>query len=411
MFQRAGRGALVAATLAFAMAIPAAAQIKVAYIDPLSGPFANVGEQQLQHFLLAAEQINARGGVLGQKIEVLPFDGKSSANESASALRAAYDKGARYVFQGNGSNVTAALVDAVQKMVARGEEPMLVMNYSAFDPDMTGPKCTFWHFRFIQNIDMSMNAITSAIAARPEIKKVHQVHQDYVAGYQAQKAFKEMLPKKRADLQLVGDDLVPLGKVKDFAPYAAKIKASGADTVLTSNWGNDLTLLIKAIKEAGLKVNIYTLYANTIGVPTVLQDSGIGTVFSLSEWHANVENNGAEAFANEYKKKFKNDFLLLRAKNALDMLAEAMKQANSTKAIDVGRKLENMRYKTDIGEVWMRPDDHQLQQDLFVQTFAKVGDKGVKYDLENTGVGVYTARKITAQEAMLPNTCTDMKRP
>ncbi|RYF66754.1 MAG: branched-chain amino acid ABC transporter substrate-binding protein, partial [Comamonadaceae bacterium] len=336
---------------------------------------------------------------------------KSSANESASALRAAYDKGARYVFQGNGSNVTAALVDAVQKMVARGEEPMLVMNYSAFDPDMTGPKCTFWHFRFIQNVDMSMNALTSAIAARPDIKKVHQINQDYVAGYQAQKAFKEMLPKKRADLELVGDDLVPLGRVKDFAPYAAKIKASGADTVLTTNWGNDLTLLIKSIKEAGLKVNIYTLYANTVGVPTVLQDSGIGTVFSLSEWHANVENNGAEAFANDFKKQFKSDFLLLRAKNALEMLVEGMKQANSAKAIDVARKLEGMRYKTDIGEVWMRPDDHQLQQDLYVQTFAKVGDKGVKYDLESTGVGVYTAKKIPAQEAMLPNTCNDMKRP
>ncbi|MDA7418553.1 branched-chain amino acid ABC transporter substrate-binding protein [Xenophilus arseniciresistens] len=409
MFRRASRAALAAA-LTSLLAAPVLAQIKVAYIDPLSGPFANVGELQLQHFQAAAAQINAKGGVLGQKIEILPFDGKSSANESASALRAAYDKGARYVFQGNGSNVTAALVDAVQKMVARGEEPMLVMNYSAFDPDMTGPKCTFWHFRFIQNVDMSMNAITSAIAARPEIKKVHQINQDYVAGYQAQKAFREMLPKKRADLELVGDDLHPLGRVKDFAPYAAKIKASGADTVMTTNWGNDLTLLIKAIKEAGLKVNIYTLYANTVGVPTVLQDSGIGTVFSLSEWHANVENNGAEAFANDFKKQFRNDFLLLRAKTSLEMLVEGMRQAKSAKAIDVARKLENMRYKSDVGEVWMRPDDHQLQQDLFVQTFAKVGDKGVKYDLENTGVGVYTAKKIDAKDAMLPNTC-DMKRP
>lgn len=409
MFRNHKRTTLAMA-LAAIVSVPAFAQIKIAYIDPLSGPFANTGEQQLQHFYMAAERINARGGVLGQKIEILPFDGKSSPQDSASALRSAYDKGARYVFQGNGSNVTAALVDAVNKQISRGDEPMVVMNYSAFDPDMTGIKCNFWHFRFIQNIDMSMNAITSAIAARPEIKKVHQVNQDYVAGYQAQKAFREMLPKKRADLQLVGDDLVPLGKVKDFAPYAQKIKASGADTIMTSNWGNDLTLLIKAIKESGSKATIYTLYANTIGVPTVLQDTGIDTVFSLSEWHGNVADNKTEAYASEYKKKFKNDFLMLRVNNAMDMLAQAMTQAKSTKALDVARKLEDMKFQSDQGEVWMRKDDHQLQQPLYVSTFAKVNGKDIKYDLENTGVGTKTVQRIAANDAMLPTAC-NMQRP
>lgn len=404
------RRAAVMVAIASAASAPALAQIKIAYIDPLSGPFANVGEQQLQHFYMAAERINARGGVLGQKVEILPFDGKASPQDSASALRSAYDKGARYVFQGNGSNVTAALVDGVNKGISRGDEPMIVMNYSAFDPDMTGIKCNFWHFRFIQNVDMSMNAITTAIAARPEIKKVHQLNQDYVAGYQAQKAFREMLPKKRADIELVGDDLVPLGKVKDFSPYAQKIKASGADTVMTTNWGNDLTLLIKAIKESGSKANVYTLYANTIGVPTVLQDTGIDTVFSLSEWHGNVANNKTEAYANEYKKKFKNDFLLLRVNTAMDMLVEAMKQANSAKALDVARKLEDMKFQSDMGEVWMRKDDHQLQQPLYVSTFAKVNGKDIKYDLENTGVGTKTAQLISAKDAMLPTAC-NMQRP
>lgn len=409
MFRNYRRAALALAW-ASAAALPAFAQIKIAYIDPLSGPFANVGEQQLQHFYMAAERINARGGVLGQKVEILPMDGKSSPQDSASALRSAYDKGARYVFQGNGSNVTAALVDAVNKGVARGDEPMLVMNYSAFDPDMTGVKCSFWHFRFIQNVDMSMNAITTAIAARPSIKKVYSINQDYVAGHQAQKAFREMLAKKRPDIELVGDDLHPLGRVKDFSPYAAKIKASGADTVLTTNWGNDLTLLIKAVKESGAKIDIYTLYANTIGVPTVLGDTGIGTVFSLSEWHGNVADNKTEAYANDYKKKFKNDYLLLRVKTSMDMLAEAMTQANSTRPVDVARKLEDMRFQSDMGEVWMRKDDHQLQQPLYVSTFAKVDGKEIKYDLENTGVGTKTAQLIPAKDAMLPTAC-NMQRP
>lgn len=385
-------------------------QIKIAYIDPLSGPFANVGEIQLNHVQQAVARINAAGGVLGKTLELLPFDGKSSPQDSAAALRAAYDKGARYVFQGSGSNVTAALVDAVNKQVTRGDEPMLIMNYAGIDPDLTNSKCSFWHFRFIQNIDMSMSAISTAIAKRPEIKKVYQINQDYVAGHQASSAVKKFLPQKRPDIQLVGDDLHPLGRVKDFSPYASKVIASGADTVISANWGNDLTLLVKALREAGSQADIYTFYANTVGVPTVIGASGIGTVFSLSEWHGNVSPNKTEAYANSFKKKFNTDFLMLRINNAVDMMAAAMTQAKSTAPLAVARALEDMRFASDTGEVWMRKADHQIQQPLYVSTFAKVNGKDIKYDLENTGVGSKTVETITTKEAELPTTC-QMKRP
>lgn len=405
-FQRAA----VAAALTALFSGPALAQIKIAYIDPFSGPFANTGEVQLSHVRQIAETINARGGVLGQRLEILPFDGKSSPQDSASALRAAYDKGVRFVFQGNGSNITAALVDAINKQVSRGDQPMVLINFGGFDPDLTNSKCSFWHFRFMQNVDMSMNAISSQIASRPEVKKVYQINQDYHPGHQAAKAFREMLTKKRPDVQLVGDDLHPLGRVKDFSPYAAKIAASGADTVLTTNWGNDLTLLVKAIKETGSKADIYTLYANTIGVPTVIGKEGIDTVFALSEWHANIENNRTEAYANAFQKKFNTDFILLRVNIPMEMLAKAMTEAGSTDPTAVARKLEGMRYQSDIGEVVLRAEDHQLQQPLYISTFAKVDGKAVRYDLEKTGVGMRTVKRIEAQDAALPSSC-QMKRP
>ena len=91
-----------------------------------------------------------------------------------------------------------------------------------------------------------------------------------------------MLARKRPDVTIVGDDLHPLGKVKDFAPYAAKIKASGTDSVLTGNWGNDLSLLVKAGKEAGLLVEYYSLYAYIVGSPTAIGEAGAQHVRTLS---------------------------------------------------------------------------------------------------------------------------------
>lgn len=160
----------------------------------------------------------------------------------------------------------------------------------------------------------------------------------------------------------------------------------------------------------GSKANVYTLYANTIGVPTVLGDTGIDSMFSLSEWHGNVSPNKTEASVAEFRKKFKNDFLLLRVNIAMDMLAEAMTQAKSAKPLDVARKLEDMRFQSDMGEVWMRKDDHQLQQPLYISTFAKVNGKDIKCDLENTGVGTRTSLLIAAKDAMLPTAC-NMLRP
>ncbi len=108
---------------------------------------------------------------------------------------------------------------------------------------------------------MKIDALTTAIAKEKDAKKVYLINQDYAYGQSVSRVAREMIGKKRPDIQIVGDELHPTGKVKDFSPYIAKIKASGADTVLSGNWGNDLALLIKAAEEAGSKVTFYTNYA------------------------------------------------------------------------------------------------------------------------------------------------------
>jgi branched-chain amino acid transport system substrate-binding protein len=222
------------------------AQVRIAYIDPLSGPFANVGEAGLKGFREAAEiLVNQKGGIMGQKLEFTGFDNKGSPQETQLQLKAAIDQGFRFVTQGNGSGAAHALIDAVNKWNERNpDKTVLFFNYAAVDPTLTNEKCSFWHFRFDANTAMKMEAITNFLKGDKTLKKVFIIGQDYAHGHQVAKYTKELLAKKRPDVQIVGEDLHPIGRVKDFAPYIAKIKASGADTVVTGKWGNDLSLLV-----------------------------------------------------------------------------------------------------------------------------------------------------------------------
>ncbi len=401
------------AASAVLVASTAMAQVKIAYIDPLSGFFANVGSGGLKGMNEAAEVlVNQKGGIMGQKLEFVGFDNKGSPQESLIQLKAATDQGIRFITQGNGSGAAGALIDAVNKWNARNpDKTVLFFNYAAVDPDLTNGKCSFWHFRFDANSDMKMEAITNYMTDDKKIKKVFIIGQDYAHGHQVAKATKAMLAKKRPDIKIVGDDLHPIGKVKDFAPYVAKIKASGADTVVTGNWGNDLSLLIKAAKDAGLTAKFYTYYADGLGTPQAMGAAGEGQVLQLTEWHMNVPTKNTEKFALDFNKKYPGVyFYYYRVNNMVEMIAKAMNTAKSTDPKAVALALEDMRFPNETGEVWMRKSDHQAMQPLYISIFTKADGKTVKHDSEGTGYGWKTVASITQRDSQLPTTCI-MERP
>jgi branched-chain amino acid transport system substrate-binding protein len=391
----------------------ALAQVKIAYIDPLSGPFANVGEAGLKQFKEAAEiLVNQKGGIMGQKLEYVGFDNKGSPQESQIQLKSAIDQGFRFITQGNGSGAAHSLIDAVNKWNARNpDKTVLFFNYAAVDPTLTGEKCSFWHFRFDANTEMKMEAITNFMESDKKIKKVFIIGQDYAHGHQVAKAAKEMLAKKRTDVKIVGEDLHPIGKVKDFAPYIAKIKASDADTVITGNWGTDLTLLVKAAKDAGLKARFFTYYAGGLGTPQAMGASGENKVLQLTEWHMNVPTKSTEKFALDFNKKNPGIyFYYLRINTMTEMVAKAMNTAKSVDPKAVALALEDMRHPAENGEVWMRKSDHQLMQPLVISVFSKADGKTVKHDSEGTGYGWKTLASISQRDSQLPTACI-MERP
>lgn len=406
-FWRTVAAGVVCAT--FCAGAAQAQTLKIAFLEGLSGTFGNAGEVGLRHLQFAADRINAKGGVLGQKIEVVPFDTKTSPQEAQLVFKQVVDQGIRYMMQGNGSAVALALSEALGKHNARNpDKAVLYMNYGAVDPALTNDKCNFWHFRFDADVDMKMQALTTHMASVKSIKKVYLINQDYSFGQSVAKAARAMLNQKRPDVEIVGDDLHPLGKVKDFAPYIAKIKASGADVVVTGNWGTDMALLAKAANEAGLKADFFTYYAGGLGTPPSIGEAGVDQLKQVTVFHSNIGNPKVNASVDAYRKRFpdsKDDYYWTTITTAVDMLTRSMEQAKSADPLKVALILENMKAEQETGEVYMRADNHQMVQPIYVSTFTKVNDKDVKYDVERTGFGFKTDARVEAKDTVLPTTC------
>ncbi|MEO8937390.1 MAG: branched-chain amino acid ABC transporter substrate-binding protein [Burkholderiaceae bacterium] len=399
--------------LALGLPVTAAAEVvKIGFIDPLSGPLGNVGQNQLKSFQFLAEKLNEKKAAgPDTTFEIVAFDNKASPQESLTQLKAAQDQGIRYVTQGNGSGAAGAIIDAINKFNERNpDKTMLFMNYAAVDPDLTNSKCSFWHFRFDADTSMKMEGLTTYMAKDPKVKKVYIIGQNYAHGVQVAKYAKELLARKRPDIQIVGEDLTPIAQTKDFAPYIAKIKASGADTVITGNWGADLTLLIKAAKEANLEANFYTYYAGVTGTPTVMGASGAEKVKMIAYWHNNVDQNTFEPLYEEFKKKYNDELYVAAAWVELKMLADSIKKAKSTDPTKVAFAMEGMEEKgPGAGEVTMRKTDHQLQMTLYIATWTKAGGK-LKHDVENTGYTFRTDAVLDPYVSSTPTSC-QMKRP
>ncbi|MFV0671545.1 branched-chain amino acid ABC transporter substrate-binding protein [Variovorax sp. tm] len=382
--------------------------VKIAWLDPLSGLMAAVGTNQLKTFQFFAEEFNKKNAA-GVKFEIIGIDNKLSPQETTSALRSALDQGARYIVQGNGSGPALAIIDALEKNNARnpGKEA-LYLNYAAVDPDLTNSKCSYWQYRFDADTSMKMEALTTYMKDQPEIKKVYIIGQNYSHGQQVSKFAKEDLKHKRPDIQIVGDDLHPLAQVRDFSPYIAKIKASGADTVITGNWGSDLALLIKAANDAGLNVKFYTYYAVTTGTPTAMGAASDGKVYQVGYAHYNMGGD-MQKYADDFKKKFNDDLYTTDIYTVFQALTEAFVKTKSTDPVKVAAAMEGLKFKSFNGDIELRKTDHQAQQGLYITRWEKATAK-YPYSPENTGYTLVPVKFYDAYVASTPTSC-QMKRP
>ena len=405
-----GAAFAVSAGTALAQGKPLQGQVvKMAWIDPLSGLMAPVGNNQLNSWKFAIEKFNAINPA-GVKFEIIGLDNKLSPTESLNALKSATDQGIRYIIQGNGSSVALALIDAINKYNERnpGKE-VIYLNEAAVDPDLTNSKCSYWQYRFDADTTMKMEAMTTYMKDQKDIKKVYLLNQNYSHGQQVAKYAKEYLKRKRPDIEIVGEDLHPLAQVRDFAPYIAKIKAAGADSVITGNWGSDLALLVKAAVEGGYNGKFFTYYTGVTGTPTALGHNGDGKVYQVAYSAANMGGT-YDQWGLEFKQKYNDDFYTGSIYRILEGLGQGMAQAKSTDPVKVAAALEGLKWKSIFGgEVEMRKSDHQLQQSLYITVWRPVGGK-FTYSIENTGMTLATVAEYPPYVSSTPTSC-QMKRP
>lgn len=406
----------LAATLfvpAVAMAQPARGPVKLAMIEGLSGGNANGGEAVFRNLVWAVERVNRRGGVKtaegARRLQLERYDSKGQIEEALSALRSAIDDGARFILQGNSSAVAAALIDAVNKHNER--EPtrrVLFLNYSAVDPILTNEKCSFWHFRFDAHADMRMTALMSVLREDQALKSVYLIGQDYSFGHAVAREARRQLGALRPDVRIVADELHPMLRVKDFAPYATKIKASGAQAVITGNFSNDLTLLVKAAREVGFEGKFYTFYGNALGAPAALGDAGVGKVIAVADWLPNAGTPASDAFYQAFRQRYPDpadDYVHMRMQLLVEALAQAIERAGGLEAAPVARALEQAKVELHGQRGAMRAADHQFQQQLMVGMMDRQGTPGVRFDVEGSGYGFRVIKTIQPAQAEMPASC------
>jgi branched-chain amino acid transport system substrate-binding protein len=251
-----------------------------------------------------------KGGALGKKFELVPFDNKSQPSDALIALKSATDQNMPFIMQCSGSNIAAALIDGVNKHNDRNPDNRIIyLNCGAVATELTNEQCSFWHFRF--DLHVGMKAEVMVRACRRDNQGLSDQPGLSVRPVGAARG-EELSRKLRPDVQVVGDELIPLGKIKDFSPYLTKIKASGAQALLTGNWGPDMNLLIKAGVDAGADLRYYTFYAHLAGGPTAIGVGGDNRVLAVMSFGENVApeigNKEAEEFTKGFREKHKFDF-------------------------------------------------------------------------------------------------------
>ena len=407
--------AALGALLAGAANAQGAAPYKIAFIDPLSGPFAAVGETMLLHTRFAVEDLNAKNALSGgRKFELIQLDSKLSAQESQSALQSAIDQGARAVVTGgSGSSVVAAIVQSASRWNQRnpGKE-VIVFNHSSIDPELTGKHCNFWHFQTEANTAMKMKALANFARKQPDIHKVYLFNQDYAHGTQWATYGRHLVGLARPDVQFVGEQLHGVGRVKDFAPYVAQMKQAGADTLISGNWGPDMMLLLKAAGEAGMNPRILNPSAGSMpGTVLAASQAKTDRLTWVAEWHPGQEGTPkVDALAKAFRAKTGKEFLSPRIDLTPRLLAAAIQKAGSDEPVKVARALEDLTLDSSVGPVRMRAQDHQLLLPQVVNTIAPVDGKSVKVGWDGVNWGFRTEAMYSGNELAQGSDCK-MVRP
>lgn len=406
-------GSALAVSLCFAGAAASAAPIKIAVIESLSGPQAATGLMYRNAVRYGVEKINAAGGWNGEPLQLVEYDNQGGPTGAADKLKAAIADGVQMVVQGASSAIAGQITDDVRKHNMRNPGKELVFfNMGAEALELTGDKCQFYHFRFAPNSQVRTKTLVVAMKEAKVLgTRVYSMNQNYSWGQDMEKAIVENA--SLGGYEVVEKTLHDVNKIQDFAPYVAKINAAKADSVLTGNWSNDLLLLMKASKAAGLKTRFGTVYLDQPGNLANAGDLAVGH-YVAQTFNAETGGAAAEAFVADYKAKTGRVPVFVEGHTAfgMAMVGDALKRVKPENgALNVktfAAALETTKITTPMGELSMRAADHQALLPIVVSTVTK----DAKYKVDDTDMGFKPVKLFTGEEASAPAQAScKMQRP
>ena len=395
--------ATLAAVASFACGSALADPVKIGLVETLSGPQAASGLMYRAAVRYAIERMNAEGGWNGEPVQLLEYDNQGGPAGAADKLKAAVADGVHLVVQGASSAVGGQITEDVRKHNLRnpGKE-IIYVNVGAEALELTGEKCHFHHFRFSGNAEVRTKVLVMAMKQANALgSRVYSINQNYSWGQDMEKAIGDSA--QLGGYQLVEKTLHDVNKIQDFAPYVAKIGAAKADTVITGNWSNDLLLLMKATKAAGLKSRFGTVFLDQ---PGNIANGGETTLGHFIAHTFNPEAGGAEGerFVADYKAKAGHVPVFIEPQTVLGlaMVGDALKrvkpEGGKLNVNALAKAIETAKVKTPVGEMTMRAADHQAQLPMVVSTVTK----DAKYKADETDMGFKPVKLFTAAEASTP---------
>jgi branched-chain amino acid transport system substrate-binding protein len=391
----------------------AAAPVKIGVLETLSGPQASSGQAYRSAVRYAVDRINADGGWNGEPVQLLEYDNQGGPAGAADKLKAAAADGVHLIVQGASSAIGGQITEDVRKHNLRNPGKEIVyLNVGAEALELTGEKCNFHHFRFSGDAQLRTKALVNAMRQANALgTRVYSINQNYSWGQDMERAIADNAAA--GGYQVVEKTLHDVNKVQDFAPYVAKIAASKADSVLTGNWSNDLLLLMKSAKSAGLKVRFGTVFLDQPGNISNAGDLALGH-FVVHTFNAEAGGAEGQRFFDDYKARTGHApaFIEPQTVFGMAMVADALKrtpaQGGRLEVNAFAKALETAKITTPMGEMSMRAADHQVQMPMVVSTVAK----DARYKADGTDMGFKPVKRFTAAEASIPAQAScAMKRP
>jgi branched-chain amino acid transport system substrate-binding protein len=341
--------------------------IKLGFVLPLSGPAKYFGDSIVLASELVAKRTNDAGGVLGREIEIVAAD-------SEFKTEVAQKRGVE-LLEGEKVDMISGLGTAIVKTLAQeaNAHGKIFFASTIMSSETTGSEFLPTTFSLSPNYEMLARAAANWIA-RSDSKKVFILNLDTAGGRSASTSFRDTFEfTKKPDQEIVGDEFHALGRVSDFGPFVTKIMASGADTLFTGSFGNDLRLLLTQGAELGWNIKVVGPNLDDANVQSSLGDAGIGSV-AISINHISIDTPQNKEWLKIWQDRYPDQPLYTRAPHgvvgtaisAAEWIVRVYEKAGSAETDKLIDAWEGDEFDALWGRVTMRACDHQMQTPLGV---------------------------------------------